>query len=341
MTKKKRGKMWWHRDYKRKKKKKDWRKYKKDEATYNLIQENEVFIFLEYLPLAALFVCKNKDLWSGQGRPPIKLLNILVCLGIKEYFSKSLRRSMGIIKLCLKAANLHYIQVPCFKTLDNYYNNPDIKPLLDGLIEFTSKPLNKIEKFFATDATGETTSTASSWYNIRAGKKIRKRDHVMSHITTGTKLNTVTAVDVKAKKGMDNIIFRKQARITAKNFDIEEHSGDSMYLCKENCDLIEELGGQPFFRPKSNTLVKSDGSYAWLRMMLYYHNHPIKAKRSYNRRSNVESTNSAKKRKLGSHVRSKNDTAKENEATTQWVGYNFTVLVRALYEYDIVPEFAG
>lgn len=341
MTRKKRGKMWWHKDYKKKKKKKDWRKYKKDEATYNLIQENEVFIFLRYLPLATLFVCKNKDLWSGLGRPPLKLFDILVCLGIKEYFGKSLRRSMGIIKLCLKAANLRYIKVPCFKTLDNYYNNPDIKPLLDGLIEFTSKPLNKIEKFFATDATGETTSTASPWYNIRTGKKIRKRDHVMSHITSGTKLNVVTAVDVRTQKGGDNIIFRKQARGTAKNFTIEEHSGDSMYLCKENCDTIEELKGQPFFRPKSNTLVKSDGSYAWLRMMLYYYNHPIKAKRSYNRRSNVESTNSAKKRKIGSHVKSKNDTAKENEATIQWVDYNFTVLARAFYEHDIIPDFAG
>jgi len=103
---------------------------------------------------------------------------------------------------------------------------------------------------------------------------------------------------------------------------------------------VESVGGKPFFRPKSNTLVKSDGSYAWLRMMLNYYNHPINAKRSYNRRLNVESTNHAKKAKFGSHVKSKNDTAKETESTIQWINYNFSVLSRAYYEYDIKPYFA-
>ena len=57
--------MWWHKKYKRRKKKR--KIYKKDEARYNLIQENEFSIFLKYLPLAALFVCKNKDIWKGEG----------------------------------------------------------------------------------------------------------------------------------------------------------------------------------------------------------------------------------------------------------------------------------
>ena len=339
MAKKKRKKMWWHKKYKRRKKKKDWRKYKKDEVTYNLTQENEIFIFLEFLPLAALFVCKNKNLWKGIGRPPHNLYDILVCLSIQQYFGKSLRRSTGIIRFVVKAANI-WVRIPCFKTLDNYLNNPLIKPYIDKLFEITSKPLNHLEKFFATDATGETTSTASSWYNIRANKEIKKKDHITVHITTGTLLNTVTVINVNAYEGEDNIIFREHVNRTAKNFKIEEHSGDSKYLCKDNCDAVEAVDGMPFFRPKSNTLVKSDGSYAWLRMMLNYYNHPIKSKRSYNRRLNVESTNHAKKSKFGSHVRSKNDVAKENESKFQWLGYNFTVLSRAYYQFDVNPYFA-
>ena len=330
--------MWWHRDYKKKKKKRDWRKYKKDEATYNLIQENEIFIFLKFLPLAALFVCKNDTLWKGEGRPPCNLRDIVICLAIQQYFGKALRRSMGIIRFVTKAANIA-VNIPCFKTLDSYLNNSLMKPYMDKFFEITSKPLSEIEKFFATDSTGETTSTASTWYSIRSGKTIQKRDHVTVHVTTGTKLNIVTALTVNAYEGEDNIIFREHNKRTAKNFDVEEHSGDSKYLCKENCDNVEAVGGRPFFRPKSNTLVKSDGSYAWLRMMLYYYNHPIKAKRSYNRRSNVESTNHAKKSKFGSHVRSKNDIAKENESTFQWLDYNFSVLSRAYYQFDVEPFF--
>ncbi|KAF0152065.1 MAG: Transposase [Ignavibacteria bacterium] len=336
MAKKRKKIMWWHKKYKRRKKKR--KNYKKDEARYNLIQENEFFIFLKYLPLAALFVCKNEDLWKGEGRPPCRLRDILICLSIQQYFGKSLRRSIGIIRFVTQAANIS-VNIPCFKTLDNYLNNPLIKPYLTGIIEITSKPLSEIEKYFATDCTGETTSTASTWFCIRSGKTIKKKDHVTAHITTGTMLNIVTAITVNAYSGEDNIIFRKHNQFTAKNFEVKEHSGDSAYLCRENCDDVESVGGMPFFRPKSNTLVKSDGSYAWLRMMLNYYNHPIKAKRSYNRRLNVESTNHAKKAKFGSHVKSKNDTAKETESTIQWIDYNFSVLSRAYYEYDIEPYF--
>ncbi len=210
---------------------------------------------------------------------------------------------------------------------------------MDELFEITSKPLHELEKFFATDSTGETTSTASTWFNIRCGKTVKKKDHITTHITTGTFTNIVTAITINAYAGEDNIIFRKHNRLTSKNFKVEEHSGDSAYLCKENCDAVEAVGGIPFFRPKSNSLVKSDGSYAWLRMMLNYHKHPIKSKRSYNRRLNVESTNHAKKAKFGSHVRSKNDIAKENESKFQWLAYNFSVLSRAYYAYDIEPYF--
>jgi hypothetical protein len=336
MAKKRKKIMWWHKNYKRRKKKR--KSYKKDESRYNLIQENEVFIFLRFLPLAALFVCKSKTLWKGEGRPPCNLRDILTCLAIQQYFGKSLRRSMGIIRFVTRAADISVV-IPCFKTLDNYMNNQSIKPYLASVIEITSKPLSELERFFATDSTGETASTASTWFNIRAGKTVEKKDHITVHITTGTLLNTVTAITVNAYAGEDNIIFRKHNQLTAKNFQVKEHSGDSMYLCKENCDDVEAVEGKPFFRPKSNTLVKSDGSYAWLRMMLNYYNHPIKAKRSYNKRLNAESTNHAKKAKFGSHVRSKNDTAKENESTLQWIGYNFSVLSRAYYEYDIEPYF--
>ena len=336
MTKKRKKIMWWHKNYKRRKKKK--KVYKKDEARYNLIQENEIFIFLRFLPMAALFVCKNETLWKGEGRPACNLKDILICLAIQQYFGKSLRRSMGIIRFVPRAAHIS-VAIPCFKTLDNYMNNLSIKPYLASVIEITSKSLNELERFFATDSTGETTSTASTWFNIRSGRTIEKKDHVTAHITTGTFLNTVTAVTVNAYEGEDNIIFRKHNQLTGKNFTIEEHSGDSKYLCKENCEEVESVGGVPFFRPKSNTLVRSDGSYAWLRMMLNYHNHPIKAKRSYNRRLNVESTIHAKKTKFGSYVRSRNDIAKENESILQWIGYNFSVLSRANYQCDIEPYF--
>ncbi len=335
MTKKKRKKMWWQVKKKSKKKKKT---YKRDWSLYNLAQENEVFVFLRYLPLAVFSVVGNKSLCKNTGRPPIELYTILICLAMQQYIGKALRRSMGWIKLLVKFAGIP-IQIPCFKTLDNYLNNSAIKPYLGELIEITSSPLKIIEHFFATDSSGIRTNCFSSWYSIRTNKTIKKRDHITSHITTGTKLNPVTDVDVCVESGKDNEILREHIKQTAKNFLVEEWSGDTKYFARDNCNAVEAAGGKPFFRPRKDATCKADGSYAFMRMMLDYYNKPIKSKRSYNKRSNAESTIHAKKSKLGDFVRCKEDNAKENEEHIRWIDYNFTVLARALYELNIIPEF--
>lgn len=330
------GKRWWKEKPKKKAKKK--KRYPRDESIYNLIQENEVFIFLDNLPSAVYAAVRNEDLWTGQGRPPKHLYDILICLAIKEYIGFSLRRSMGIIKLFTKAAGIK-VEIPCFKTLDNYLQREDIKPYLNKIIELTSDPFIAVDNKFATDATGTRTKRSSSWYDIRTGKKAKKKEHMMDHISTGVKSNIVTVVDTSMKKGKDNEIFREHVLETAERFDIDEWSGDSMYLARDNCNMVEQVGGKPFFRPKKNTTNKARGSYAWMRMMNYYEEHPRKSKKSYNKRSNAESTIFAKKSKFGDTVRCKDDIAMENEGQLKWIGYNFSVLGRAYYEFGIQPNF--
>src|SRR3990167_5151661 len=149
----------------------------RDEALYNLAQENEIFIFFGYLPRVAYFVCKNDSLWKRVGAPPAKLYDVLMNLSIKQYFGRSLRRSIGLIKAIRKAFKLDLKQsslksslnalikairkafkldfkLLCFKTLDNYLNNPCVRNYLDEIIRYTSNPLKFLEKNFATDKTG-------------------------------------------------------------------------------------------------------------------------------------------------------------------------------------------
>src|SRR3989338_6025834 len=153
----------------------------RNESLYNMSQENEVFIFFEYLPRVTLFVCKNDILWKGVGAPPAALYDVVMNLSIKQYFGRSLRRSMGLIRMCKKAFNLRF-KVLCFKTLDNYLNNSSLKSYLNQVIRYTSNPLKYLEKNFATDKTGERTKTYSSWYSIRCNKETKKRDNINVHI---------------------------------------------------------------------------------------------------------------------------------------------------------------
>ncbi len=308
----------------------------RDEALYNRSQENEVFIFFEYLPRVVHFVCKNDDLWSGVGAPPAKLYDILMNLSIKQYFGRSLRRSIGLIHVMKQAFKLQF-KVLCFKTLDNYLNNSCVKKYLDQIIKYTASPLRSLEKNFATDKTGERTHTRSSWYSIRCNKKIKKRDHVNVHITTGCELHPIVAIDVLNEKGKDNIIFRKHIQQIKKVFTINISSGDGVYLSRKNCGVVEEAGGIPRFHLKQGLTKKPKGHPAWKRMLIFAEQNPEKYDTEYHTRSNVECTNSAKKRKFGDTVQCKNNTAKEQESHMTWCCYNFTILSRAYYELGIEP----
>jgi len=320
------------------KKKKE--RYPRDEALYNLIRENHFFIYFNYVSLAVHAVAGNKSLWKGKGRPPKNLSEMLICLLIWRKFPSLDARDA---KSFLEFLNFHKIikvNIPCFKTLCNYNKNPCVKNYLNKLVETTSKPLRTIETDFATDMTGTRTKTFTSWFSIRTGETIEKRDHISTHITTGVKSNIVTAVDINVKSGKDNQIMRKHADLTAKNFKINEWTGDSKYWCKENCKKIKALGGTGWFWPHSNFSGRYAKCGIFNKMSKALLKKEESALKSYHKRSNAESTNHSKKAKLGDFVRSKTDTGKEQEEHLKWINHNLSILGRALYEWNIKPDFA-
>lgn len=315
------------------------KRYLRDEALYNLIQENEWFFFFEHLPKLVHSVVGNVDFWLKVGRKPVKSTDVLTCLLIWSRFPQmSARSAKGFLDF-LVCRKIIRVEVPCFKTLCNYQANGRLRYYLNQLVEKSSKPLKIIETCFATDMNGVRTNTFSSWYSLRTGKKIRKRDHLASHITTGVKSNIVTAVDVCIEKGKDNKIMRNHVDKTAANFTIEEWSGDGMYWAKANCEKVAEVGGKPYFKPKESWSGKARGCMIWKKMNLEFKQNPEEVGKHYHKRSNVESTNASKKRRLGSWVRSKLDTAREQEEHMKWINYNLLVLNRAFYEWEIEPSF--
>lgn len=95
----------------------------------------------------------------------------------------------------------------------------------------------------------------------------------------------------------------------------------------------------PYVPFKMNSQGK--GSPAWRRMwgMFMYRQDEFLA--HYHKRSNVESTFSAIKRKFGGAVRSKRFTAQTNEVLCKILCHNLTVLVHAIFELGIEPSFAS
>ena len=145
------------------KKKKRW---PRDEALYNRIQESEFLHFFDFVKFIGFKACKTK-----------KMRNTITCLLIWHKFpSLSARRAKSFL-LFLQKFKVINIDIPCFKTLCNYREEPLLHNVLDNLIEESSKPLKEIEHDFATDSTGIRTKLFSTWYSLRCKKRIRKRDH--------------------------------------------------------------------------------------------------------------------------------------------------------------------
>jgi transposase len=310
------------------KKKKRW---PRNEAIYNEVQESEFLQFFDYLRYLTNYVCKGK-----------KMKQIIQCLLIwRKFPNLSARRARGFL-LLLKKFKIISLNIPCFKTLSNYNEKNSLQKILDNLLEESSRPLAVIENDFATDMTGIRTTLFSSWFSIRAKKETKRRDHVRDHITAGLKSMIVPAVDIRMKEGKDNIIMRKHVDIVSEDFSINDWLGDSKYWCKANCKKVNEAGAKPYFKCKEGKTGwngTQSGVPAWKEMNEESEEHPRRYKKHYRKRVKIECTIHSKKSIHGDKVYSRSPSARINEETLRWINHNLNVLNRARVEWKIIPDF--
>lgn len=321
-------------------KKKQKRVSQREWSLYNLQRQQEWFTFFALLPKLVDAVGDGVDLWLGQGRPPLRFKAVLTCFLVWKRFPQMDARTVKGFLDFLKFHRIINVNVPSTRTLLNYQANPRLRYYLHRAIEETARPLVTLERSFATDMTGEKTKTFSPWYCIRTDKQHHRRDHMATHITTGTKSNIVTAIDVRTRRGEDNTILQSHVQRTSHIFTIEEWSGDGAYYCRENCRVVAAIGAKPYFKPRRNASGKSKGCMPFKLMTQEFKEHSEETNQHYHKRSNAESTNESKKQRIGSITRNKNETAKELDIHGQWIAYNLLVLNRAEYEWGIVPKWA-
>jgi hypothetical protein len=100
---------------------------------------------------------------------------------------------------------------------------------------------------------------------------------------------------------------------TASQFNVERVSADKAYASRLNFGVIESLGAQPLV-PFKTTHRGDTESPLWNRLFHYFSFQKDEFLARYHRRSNIESTFSAMKRKFGDSIRSKSPVAQRNEA---------------------------
>lgn len=307
--------------------------YSQDWPNYNAAQ------CAEMATVQALLRDLCSGIWTpphpGRGPKPLPLGDAVYGMAMKVYTTVSARRATSDIKACAKAG--HIDRVPHYNSLLTYFKKPQITPLLQALITESALPLKAVETQFALDATGFSTSVYRRWYDHKWGREMKEAKWVKAHAMCGTNTNIVTACVVTDSNGADSPQLPALVGATADGFQMAEVSADKAYLGHANLAVIEEAGAVPYIPFKSNS--KSDGSAAWRKMYGLFMYKQAEFLAHYHARSNVESTFSAIKRKFGGAVRSKNLTAQVNEVLCKVLCHNLTMLVHAMHELEIKPEF--
>jgi transposase len=206
---------------------------------------------------------------------------------------------------------------------------------LHELVSYSARPLRAVETAFAIDSSGFGTRKFERWYDQKYGMTRSQSVWIKAHIATGVKTNIVTAVRVLDKDSGDSPQFVPLVKQTRGHFEIGEVSADKAYASLENFEAVAKMGAEAFIAFKANATGKVGGAFE--RAYHYFQFNQEEYTQHYHKRSNVESTFSAVKRKFGDSVRSTNDAAMVNEVYCKFIAHNLCCLIMEQETLGIVP----
>ena len=297
---------------------------------YHAAQRTEKANFLKLLHGLCLGIAEPPQ---QMGRPRLSYADMVFSCAFKVYAGLSGRRFGSDLE---GAWNSGYIsKAPHFNSIYNYFDKPELTPLLRELITVTSLPLKSVESDFAVDSTGISNNRFVRWFNVKHGKELDYSDWIKLHLMCGVQTNIVTSVEISGRHDHDTNFFKPLVTSTSHNFDMREISADKAYSSRENLHTAMEHGATPFIPFKSNATGEAGGDNLWKIMYHYYSLHRSDFLAHYHKRSNVESTVSMIKGKFGDAIKGKSETAQVNEVLFKVLCHNICVVHQSVFELGI------
>jgi transposase len=231
---------------------------------------------------------------------------------------------------------------PHFNSVNRYIANPELTEPLKALVSLSSLPLKAVETDFAVDSSGFSTSRFVRWFNKKYGKEVDNREWVKVHLMCEVQTKIVTSVEVSGWTAHDTNYFLLLVQSTAEHFQLGDVLADKAYLSRKNLKAVEALGATPFVPFKSNTVEPTkEEEPIWAQMYYYFMYNKLNFMEHYHMRSNIESAYSMIKAKFGDSVRSKSDIGQINECLCKVLCHNLCVLVLAMHDLGIEPNFGS
>ena len=307
--------------------------YPQDWSAYNAAQSEEKDRLQELL----FDLCRDipEPERTCRGRKPHTVRDSIFSMVYKVYSTFSSRRFSSDLREA-HARGFLSKPIPGMKTVQ-FFENPDLFPVLSGLVARSALPLKAVETDFCIDSSGFGSNLTERWIDAKYGVPRRSCVWVKCHIACGARTNVVTAVRILDKDAADSPQFVPLLKQTADGFTIGEVSADKAYSSYENFEAVADCGGTGFIAFKSNTTAAGGGTFG--KMFHYFSFKRDEFLTHYHKRSNVESTFSMVKRKFGPDVRSKTDAAMKNEVLCKLIAHNLCVLNQEMHELGITAEF--
>ncbi len=305
---------------------------------YNGAQTSEKDTFQSLL--AALCSGVDDPPRPAKGRPRIAMRDAVFACCFKVYSTLSARRFMSDLRDANEKG--HIGCVPHFNSIFNHLDNEHMTTVLRELIVKSSLPMTAIESDFAADSTGFTASRFYRWYDHKygpCGGERKETDWVKTHMMIGVTTHIVTAVEIHERCTNDSPLLPVLLDQTAKNFAVSEVSADRQYASSANFEAIAKHGATPYIPFRAGTTGQVGGLFA--KAFHYFSLHRDAFLRQYHKRSNIEACIMSIKTKFGDAVRSKTDLAMKNEVLCKILCHNLCVLIGAMHELGIQPDFAA
>lgn len=268
------------------------------------------------------------------GRKRIPLRDLVYAAILKVYGCTSGRRGQTDVRRCRDSGLLG--KAPSYNTIFRAFENPALTPILSVLVEESAAPLRDLERQFAPDSTGFSTSYYERHFDVKHNGYVARRPFVKLHAMIGTNTNVITSAIVS--DGGDAPMLPPLLNATVANgFTVAEVSADKGYLSKDNAQKIVDAGAACYIPFKENST--GDGPALWRELFAFFMLKRPEFLAHYHRRSNAETAFHMVKAKFGPAVKSKLPVAQTNEVLAKCICHNLAVLVSCIYESGLEPRF--
>jgi hypothetical protein len=267
--------------------------------------------------------------YQYRGRPSEKIQDIIKCLTIMSFEGISYKRAESDFVDLLEKGFI--TKIPSKSTLCKYMDSIEFQKIIESIIQQSAKIFIDYEDTLVFDSTWFSHSMYGGGYVIVHDKKTAPLDKCTKlHIAGFKNSKIIAAAFVTKGTKHDCPMFKKILTTTyANGFFIKNLLADAAYCSKDNYSLCKNLNIiNSFIDFSIKAKLNNKGRTAYMERLKVYVKNPDDWHEVYRFRVIIEGIFSSMKKKTTRFLRSRNQTARENELLLKALVYNITVIGR-------------